>query len=128
MSANLQILLVTHAGFGAGLLQAAEAILKSPPEVTLMTNQDLAPAELESQMQEWIEAREGMRLILTDLPFGSCCQAAKSVASQDPQVGIVAGINLPVLLAALRSRDHESMEDLLRHLADRGAGAVEIIS
>lgn len=127
MSGSPHILLVTHAGFGEGLLEAAEAIMNAPPEVTLMTNKDLTLPELEAKMEEWLKGHQGTRLILTDLPFGSCCQAAKTVASQDPEVGIVAGVNLPVLLAALRSRDHATLQDLLKHIADRGAGAVEII-
>jgi PTS system N-acetylgalactosamine-specific IIA component len=122
------VLLVTHPGLGEGLLQAAEAILKEPPRVTLLSNRDLTPDELEAEMRRWLAERRGIRLILTDLPFGSCCQAAKLVAKGDPEVGIVAGVNLPVLLAALRSREHASLPELLRHLAQRGAGAVEIIS
>ena len=128
MSHSPHILLVTHPGFGEGLLEAAEVILKAPVEVTLLTNRDLSVTELEERMVQWLAAREGIRLILTDLPFGSCCQAAKEVAQGDPLVGIVAGVNLPVLLAALRSREHASIGDLLKHLAERGSGAVEIIS
>ena len=127
MSLKTHILLVTHPGFGEGLLEAAEIILKSRPEVTLLTNRDLNVAELQDKMVSWLAEHKGIRLILTDLPFGSCCQAAKFVAHGDPDVGIVAGVNLPVLLAALRSREHASLGDLLKHLADRGAGAVEVI-
>lgn len=122
------ILLVTHPGFGEGLLEAAETILNAPPQVTLLTNRELTPVQLEERMVAWLADHQGIRLILTDLPFGSCCQAAKHVAHGDPMVGIVAGVNLPVLLAALRSREHASLPELLDHLAQRGAGAVEIIS
>jgi mannose/fructose-specific phosphotransferase system component IIA len=42
------------------------------------------------------------------------------------EVGIVAGVNLPIFLAALRSREQPDLSSLMRHLQERGRGSVEV--
>ncbi len=120
------ILLVSHRGFGEGLLAAAEAILGQRPPVDLVSNEGISPPELESRIHEWLDHHPGPALILADLGFGSCCQAARRVSRGQAEVGIVAGVNLPVLLAAMRSRDHADLAALLRHLSERGRSSVEV--
>jgi mannose/fructose-specific phosphotransferase system component IIA len=120
------MLLVAHAGFGEGLLEAAEAILGSRPQLDTLSNRGLSPAELERRIGEWLETHPGPALILTDLGFGSCCQSARRITRGRHDVGIVSGVNLPVLLAALRSREHDDLAALLRHVGDRGREGVEV--
>jgi mannose/fructose-specific phosphotransferase system component IIA len=125
MNPPLRLLLLAHAGLGEGLLDAATAILGERPPVDLLTNRDRAPAEVEADIRAWLGAADGPALLLTDLSFGSLCQTARRVAGDRPDVGIVAGVNLPVLLAALRSRDLPDLASVVRHLAERGADSVE---
>jgi mannose/fructose-specific phosphotransferase system component IIA len=119
------ILLVTHPGFAEGLLKAAEAILGTRPEVEIFSNHDIAPQDQEVLIERWLGAHPGPVLVLTDLGFGSCTTAARRVARDRPEVGIVAGANLPLFLAALRSRSHEDLGTFLEHLATRGRVGVE---
>jgi len=120
------ILLVAHRGLGEGLLTAAEAILGRRPEVDHVTNDGLSPETLAGEINRWLEAHPGPVLILTDLGFGSCCQTARRASRERTQVGILAGVNLPVLLAAVRSSVQEDLASFLRHLHARGQGSVEM--
>jgi len=120
-----RLLLLTHPGLGEGLLEAAETILGERPPVDLLTNRGLKGNDLDHRLAEWLEAAPGPALILTDLGFGSCCSAARRAAEGNPDIRILAGVNLPVLLAALRSRDHKDLDALITHLAARGAEGVE---
>jgi mannose/fructose-specific phosphotransferase system component IIA len=94
--------------------------------VDTVSNQGISPEELESRIAAWLEANPGPALILTDLGFGSCCQSARRITRGRHDVGIVSGVNLPVLLAAIRSRDHDDLGGLLRHIGDRGREGVEV--
>jgi mannose/fructose-specific phosphotransferase system component IIA len=126
MSAPYPVLLVAHPGLGEGLLAAAETILGEKPEIDHLSNRGLTPEALGEAIDGWIEAHPGPALILADLGFGSCCQAARRATRERNQVGIIAGVNLPMLLAALRSRPSEDLSSFLQHLAERGRGSVEV--
>ncbi len=121
---RVPILLVAHPGFEEGLLSAAGAILGERPRVDAFSNQGLSREVVEARIEAWLDAHPGPALILTDLGFGSCCQAARLASRGRDHVGIVTGVNLPVFLAALRSREQDGLEDLLRHLHDRGRDGV----
>ena len=125
MNPPLRLLLLAHAGLGEGLLDAAATILGEHPPVELVTNRDRTPAEVEAEVRAWLAREPGPALLLTDLSFGSLCQTARRVAEDRRDVGIVSGVNLPVLLAALRSRDLPDLPAVVRHLAERGADSVE---
>ena len=120
------MLLVAHPGFAEGLLDAAESILGTRPILDALSNRDLGQEALDARIVAWLAAHPGPALILTDLEFGSCCQAARRVTRGRGDVGVVTGVNLPVLLALIRSRDNASLEDLLRHVAERGRSGVEV--
>jgi mannose/fructose-specific phosphotransferase system component IIA len=120
------ILLVAHRGLGDGLLTAAETILGRRPEVDQLTNEGLSPEALGEAIDRWLVEHSGPALILTDLGFGSCCQTARRVSRDRKDVGILAGVNLPVLLAAVRSSAQEDLPSFLRHLFARGQGSLEM--
>jgi mannose/fructose-specific phosphotransferase system component IIA len=119
------MLLIAHRGLGEGLLTAAESILGERPPIDHLTNDGLSPDELGKRIDSWLEQNPGPALILTDLGFGSCCQTARRVTRDNGEVGILAGVNLPVLLAAARSRELENLSTLMKHLAERAMGSVE---
>ena len=119
-------LLVTHRGYGKGLLEAARAILGASPEIDVLENDGLSPDALGAAVDAWLSAHPGPALILTDLGFGSCCQTARLASRSRPEVGVVAGVNLPVLLALLRSREHGDASTLLDHLVERGRDSIQV--
>lgn len=126
MTHAIPILLVTHRGLGEGMIAAAAAVLGERPEVDHLTNDGLSPDALGEKLDAWLDSHPGPSLILTDLGFGSCCQTARRVSRRREEVGIVAGINLAVLLAALRSREQKSLNAFLEHLGSRGRDSLEL--
>jgi mannose/fructose-specific phosphotransferase system component IIA len=125
MNEPCPVLLVAHPGLGEGLLTAAAKILDDRPRIDHISNEGLSPEEVEERIREWVGGHPGPALILADIGFGSCCQAARRVTRGRTDVGIVAGVNLPMLLAAIRSRDLADLQAIVQHLAERGRGSVE---
>ena len=125
MKAPVPVLLVMHAELAGGLMKAAASILGSVEGVDHLSNKGMSLHDLEEHLQAWIDEHPGPVLILTDIGFGSCCQAARRVSRDDERVGIVAGVNLPTLLAVLRSRDLDDLRTTVRHVAERARESVE---
>ena len=125
MKPPLPTLLVTHRGYGEGLLAAAAAILGSPPEIDHLTNDGLSPETLCAEIERWLDAHGAESLVLTDLAFGSCGQSARLAARNRPETMMVAGVSLPMILALLRAREHADSGAFLRHLRARSQESIQ---
>jgi mannose/fructose-specific phosphotransferase system component IIA len=112
-------LLVTHRGYGEGLLAAAQAILGARPEIDHMSNEGLSPEVLEGAIEAWLDAHASPAIVLTDLMFGSCAQSSRLATRDRPDTMVVSGVNLPMILALLRTREHGDLRTLLLHLRKR---------
>jgi mannose/fructose-specific phosphotransferase system component IIA len=125
MTLSYPVLLVSHRGFAEGLLAAAEAILGERPPIDHLSNEDLSTQALTAAIERWLDAQPGPAVILTDLGFGSCCQSARLSARGRPGTAVIAGVNLPVILALVRSSAAEEFTTFVRHLTERGRTSVE---
>jgi len=112
-------LLVTHRGYGEGLLAAAEAILGTRPNIDRISNEGLSPDALLGAIEGWLDAHGSPAIVLTDLGFGSCAQSSRLATRNRPESVVVAGVNLAMILALLRSREHEELRTMLQHLRER---------
>ena len=119
-------LLVTHRGYGEGLLAAAQAILGTRPDIDHMSNEGLSPDALLGAIEAWLDAHASPAIVLTDLAFGSCAQSSRMATRNRPDAVVVAGVSLPMILALLRSRDHGDLRAMLRHLQERARESVSV--
>jgi mannose/fructose-specific phosphotransferase system component IIA len=119
-------LLVTHRGYGEGLLAALEAILGTRPDIDHMSNEGLSPDALLGAIEAWLDAHASPSIVLTDLSFGSCAQSSRMATRNRPGAVVVAGVSLPMILALLRSRDHGDLRAMLRHLQERARESVSV--
>ena len=125
MKPPVPTLLVTHRGYGEGLLTAAAAILGQPPEIDHLTNDGLSPETLCDAIERWLDAQGPEALVLTDLAFGSCGQSSRLAARNRPEAMMVAGVSLPMILALLRAREHADKDAFLRHLRGRTQESIQ---
>ena len=109
-------LLVTHRGYGEGLLAATEAILGVRPEIDQLSNEGMSPDALLGAIEAWLDAHASPAIVLSDLAFGSCTQSSRLAARNRPDTVVVTGVSLPMILALLRSRDHGDLRSTLQHL------------
>jgi PTS system N-acetylgalactosamine-specific IIA component len=90
-------LVAGHGDFAAGLISAVEAVtgrgdLLDPIEVKGLCGEDI-----QLLLRERIRAI-GAKVIFTDLQAGSCTMAARRLLREMPDVVLVSGTNLPMLL------------------------------
>jgi PTS system N-acetylgalactosamine-specific IIA component len=93
-----------HGQFAEGLVSAVHQITGRGAAFTCVSNAGLAPADLEAVLRDRLDA-SGVRVIFTDLPAGSCTMAARRLQRARPEVVLVTGVNLAVLLEYLFSAE-----------------------
>lgn len=120
-------LLLTHGELGAELLRTAELIVGHTAGLTALSNRGLSAADIAAEVRAFHDlAPAHPLLIFTDLLGGSCAQAVSSLLAE-PQVRLLTGVNLPMVLAFLQCRaDALPLEDLVQAIlmrAHRGVAA-----
>jgi PTS system N-acetylgalactosamine-specific IIA component len=88
-----------------------------------VSSRDLSAVAIEELLRATIDA-QGVQVIFTDLPAGSCTIAARRVARDVPGMVVVTGTNLSVLLSwALGTEDSA---EAWAHTLERGRGAMVV--
>ncbi len=108
---------VAHAGLAGALVAAAEGISGIRDALHPISNEGLAPGGLVEQVEGAVNGRRAV--LFTDLASGSCAFACRALAGRMPELPVVTGVNLPMLLDFLFHRDMPSGELALR-VADKG--------
>jgi mannose/fructose-specific phosphotransferase system component IIA len=117
-------LVAGHADFAAGLVSAVDMITGKGEMLVPIQVRGLCGADIEQLLKEQLVA-SGARVIFTDLQAGSCTMAARRVQREQPGVVLVAGVNLPMLLEYVLSRNPDSGEAAAQ-AAERGRAAVNV--
>ncbi len=121
------IVVVTHGQLAPELLAAARAIVGEIPRSTAVSvgwsdDMAVARAAIERALQE---VGGETVLILTDMFGGTPTNV--SLAFLSPQVEIVTGVNLPMLIKLTTMRDGELLE-VARVVREQGKGAIYVAS
>ncbi len=123
----LAIIVTGHGEFARGILQSAEMIFGKAQKVMAVT---LAANEsVEDLVNHYRAAIQSMQpvselLFLVDLWGGAPFNAARQVVAQAPdKYGLIAGLNLPMLIEALAIQK-QPLEVVLPHLVRAAQGGI----
>ncbi len=89
-------LVIGHKDFAAGIVSAVTAITGRTDLFRTASNYGLDTRATEAMLREAIA--DGVRVIFSDLPAGSTTMAARRAQRDHPDITVVTGISLPVLL------------------------------
>ena len=112
---------VGHANLAAALIGAVEQISGEGSGLVAISNADCDRGTLEERIIA--AATPGPALVFIDMPSGSCHFAAMRRIQSMPDVRVVTGVNLAMLLEFVFRRE-ESLDAVATHIADVGARAV----
>ena len=119
-------LIVTHADLAEALVRAAERVVGSIEDVTLLSNEGLSRDDLQDAIEGCVKDWKEGGLLLTDFWGGSCHTCGSAAARRHGEVVIVTGINLPLLLDYLHNRDRLSAPDLAERLQQKGRDSIRV--
>ncbi|MBM3884972.1 MAG: hypothetical protein FJ361_03900 [Gemmatimonadetes bacterium] len=87
-----------HGSVAAGLCSAVTQIVGTQHALVAVSNEGGSPDEIRAALEAALDA-SGAAVLFTDLPAGSCTMAARRIARARPELVVVTGVSLPVLLA-----------------------------
>ena len=110
-------IVAAHGDLAFGFVSAVEQITGRGELFLPMSNAGMGAADIERAILGLVDTRQ-IRVIFTDLPAGSCTIAARRVVAARPQVVLVTGASLPLLLDFM---SHEELEpaEAVTHAVDR---------
>ena len=125
------IVIATHCKLGEALIDAAEFILGKRPEGVLPISIDLNdnPEKLFAKISDAIKKvnkNKGV-LIMTDMFGGTPSNLSYSFLDEG-RIEVLSGVNLPVLIKALRMREEMNLEDFAKPLEEFGKKSISLAS
>ena len=122
MSKPVRGVIVAHATLAEGLAAAARQISGLGEEdLVALTNEGHGPQGIASAVVGALG--DGPTIIFTDLGSGSCNFAARKVAGERGDIGVVCGVNLPILVDFAFHREMP-LAELVDRLVDKGRNGI----
>lgn len=122
MSEQVRGLIVAHSSLAEGMAAAVRQISgESGGALQSLSNEGYGPDGLLAAVRERVG--DSPVILFTDLPSGSCAFAARKLAVERPNTGIICGVNLPVLLDFVFHRDLP-LTELTQRLVEKGRGGI----
>jgi PTS system mannose-specific IIA component len=118
---ELHGVIVGHAGLAAALVDAVEQIAGQGSGLVAVSNADCDRDGLEDRILVAVGDRP--TIVFIDMPAGSCLFAVMRRLQSLPEVRVVTGVNLAMLLEFVFNRDR-TPADAAEHLAHVGARAI----
>ena len=126
----LGLLVVTHGGLAEQLVGAAKRILGSDRGMVALSidwDDDVERAQRSiAEAVERVDDGDGV-LILTDM-FGGTPTNLTLPLLDVGQIEIVTGVNLPMLIKYANHRDHYTLAEAAREIAEQGRAAIHCAS
>ena len=119
-------IVVAHGQFAQGLLSALEQIVGPVECLDVFSTQDKARAEIESLVRNARQRRGNIPLLVfTDLQGGCSSTVCGSLLRAETDVGIIGGVNLPMLVKYVQYREQSALPALYERLLAAGAEGIK---
>lgn len=113
---------LAHGEMAQGLIDAVRHIAGINSDFLVpVTNKGMGPDALAEQVSA--AAGEGPVIVFTDLQSGSCGFAARRSIQSHPNLCVISGVNLPMLLEFVMRRQ-QPLEQLVPFLLTKGRAAI----
>lgn len=124
----VHIIIATHGSFADGLMSSIELIAGQQDGITTINFvKEMSTEDLREEFLRVIE-ETGVReyLIMTDLAGGSPynVSALLSTERKDIEIRVISGVNLPMMLEIVFSRDSMEMDGLLENAKKVGIAGI----
>ena len=125
------ILVMTHGSFSKELIRSCELIAGKTESIQYLTlnHEDNIEKLNENMIQRLNELDTGKGvLVLTDLLGGSPCNVATMNLKKNYNIQLLSGVNLPMLLEAMLTRESCTLEELALKCKQAGYDGINHIN
>jgi len=120
----VRAILVAHGTLAAGIVSAVEQIAGRGDHLRALSNSGQGLVDLQASLGALLD-ETGARVVFTDLPAGSCTMAGRRVLRERPDITLVTGMNLPLVLDFVMQNQSEPAAAARTALA-RGQSALTV--
>lgn len=115
-------IVIAHGDMATGLIDAVKHIAGVSGEFLVpLSNRGLGPDALAQEVRRLASSEP--TIVFTDLQSGSCGFAARRCVQEMPQLVVISGVNLPILLEFVMRRQLP-LEQLVPFLLGKGRSAI----
>ena len=116
---------IAHGDMAEGMVTAVRHITGVEDGVLVpLSNRERSPEDLAALVAAQLEG--GPAILFTDLQSGSCGFAARRLTRDRPDVPVICGVNLPLLVDFVMNREMD-LRALVDRLVDKGRGSIVAI-
>jgi mannose/fructose-specific phosphotransferase system component IIA len=115
-------IVIAHGEMASGLIDAVRHIAGVDGDfLKPLSNRGVGPEALAQEVRNL--ASNGPTIVFTDLQSGSCGFAARRCVQENPNLVVISGVNLPILLEFVMRRQLP-LEQLVPFLLNKGRSAI----
>jgi mannose/fructose-specific phosphotransferase system component IIA len=114
-------IIIGHGDFAKAMVHTAEHIVGEQTGLVILSNRGCSCDSLAGHITEIVDKGDiDNMIIFLDLPGGSCTISCYTILKDYPDLKIISGINLPMLIEFFMLRDQYSAVDLVPILLKKG--------
>ncbi len=104
----IRAVIAAHGSFAAGIISAVDQITGRGAALVAISNSGLCLDDIQETLSRTLD-ETGAKVIFTDLPAGSCTMAVRRLLRGRPDVALITGINLTLLLDFIMQDDVDAV-------------------
>lgn len=109
--------LITHGTLACSLKQVTEKLIKPAADIHCFSNQEVALEEIEERIKALVRETKPQRLIVfVDLVGGSCWLSANRLKQEFPDMVVLGGVNVPMLVSFHMNLSRLGWEELIEKI------------
>jgi len=114
-------IIIGHGDFAKAMVNTAEHIVGEQTGLVILSNRGCSCDSLADQVAELVQKNDlENTIIFLDLPGGSCTISCYKVLKDHPDLKIISGTNLPMLIEFFILRDKYPAKELVPILLKKG--------
>lgn len=117
MNGNILAFIITHGDLGCSLARVSEKLMMPTLNLHCYSNQILTSDEIVRQINEKIKTTQPKNIIIfVDLIGGSCWVIGNRIKHEFPEVALVSGVNVPMLVSFFVNSKRLGWQELLEKI------------
>ncbi len=122
-------IVLTHGNLGGALVKTAERIIGHVENLSSLSSTRMSPKDLKKHLEKLIridDENNSEYFIFVGLKGGHPWHVACLIAREYPNVSVISGVNLPMLLSFLIKRESLPAQELLQQLKKDAYRGIDI--
>ena len=121
MKDNIYTAIITHGNLSGCLKRVTEKLIVPVTEVAYFSNKELTLEEIESEIEsERTRLKPAKTAFFIDLVGGSCWLLANKIKRNDPDILVIGGVNVPMLISYHMNLEKLNWEQLIDKVIEDG--------